>query len=266
MEKGSAMDEPEAPVRPGETKWPVPEDDGDRQLLSDVRSFGWHLIGIEADDEGPAFAYTVGLYHSFGHPEFVVFGLPVTTLFGILNALSEAVKAGDRFCGNEETDRALDDLNVQLREVDPACYREYLGYARWLYASNDFPVLQCIWPDSRQYYPTEAGFDPRLSGLQPLLAAKHPWPFHVGTNRVAIITRAALDEGRPFLRVYHDADGEWQFLGGTPFAPEDGRLVSLETALKLDPSLTAVADLPRDSHAFRCAPDKPWRWNECPDT
>jgi len=50
-------------------------DEGDKQLLSDVQTYGWHVLIIEEDDEGPGYGFSVGLFHTFGHPEVVVFGL-----------------------------------------------------------------------------------------------------------------------------------------------------------------------------------------------
>ena len=46
-----------------------PEDDYDRKLLADIKSHGWHLIGIDDDDEGPAYVFSVGMFHTLGHPE-----------------------------------------------------------------------------------------------------------------------------------------------------------------------------------------------------
>lgn len=52
------------------------KDEHERKALADVQQHGWHVLKVMEDNEGPAFAYTVGLYHSFGHPELIVVGLP----------------------------------------------------------------------------------------------------------------------------------------------------------------------------------------------
>jgi hypothetical protein len=253
------MEDAAEPVRLNEAQWPSPEDDGDRHLLEDVRTVGWHVIGIEADDDGPALAYTVGLHHSFGHPELVAFGLPIATLFGMLNALGEAVKAGQRFRSLDETDRALEEYQVLLLEIDPRHYREHLGYARWFYRGNNFAALQCVWPDAQQRYPTDPEFAPQLAGLQPLLTMEHAWPFHAGKNRVAFVTRPLLEENRPVLLVSHDPDGDWQFLCGTTNETSEGRLVSLGNILEIDPTLSTLADLPTGWQASRSAVGEPWQ-------
>ena len=62
---------------------PVAEDEHDRKLLADVEQFGWHMVGIEQDNEGPAFVYSVGLYQTFRHCEILVVGLSVDVMFGM---------------------------------------------------------------------------------------------------------------------------------------------------------------------------------------
>jgi hypothetical protein len=47
---------------------PEPKDEHERKAVTDVQNHGWHDVKVMGDAEGPAFAYTIGLYHSFGHP------------------------------------------------------------------------------------------------------------------------------------------------------------------------------------------------------
>jgi hypothetical protein len=63
---------------------PEPADDHDRKLLADVQGYGWHVIGIEEDEEGPGFAYSIGLHHNFGHPEIIAVGLRVQVMHGMI--------------------------------------------------------------------------------------------------------------------------------------------------------------------------------------
>lgn len=76
---------------------PEPEDEHDRKLLADVERHGWHVIGVEEADEGPAFAYSIGLYHNFQHPEVILFGLPVRVMHRVINAVGEKIKSGEKF-------------------------------------------------------------------------------------------------------------------------------------------------------------------------
>ncbi|HEY6221000.1 MAG TPA: DUF4262 domain-containing protein, partial [Candidatus Eisenbacteria bacterium] len=40
-----------------------------------VAKYGWAVQMIPGDGDDPAFAYTVGLFKSYGHPEIITFGL-----------------------------------------------------------------------------------------------------------------------------------------------------------------------------------------------
>ena len=43
-------------------RWPVPEDESDRQVISDVKEFGWHAVGVNEEAEIPDSASTCGGY------------------------------------------------------------------------------------------------------------------------------------------------------------------------------------------------------------
>jgi hypothetical protein len=58
--------------------------------------------------------------------------------------------------------------------VDSAHYREYVGYALWLYGGPDFPMVQCVWPLKSGHFPWDAGYDPAGATVQPLLARTEP--------------------------------------------------------------------------------------------
>lgn len=94
-----------------------------------------------------------------------------------------------------------------------------------------------------------------------------PWPFGDEPRNVAVITTRQVLAGRPVVRVSHDADdGMWQFLCDSPGGADgerptsDGRVVALEQALLLDPTLAELGDLPLGWGATRERPGAPWRW------
>jgi hypothetical protein len=237
---------------------PAPTDEHDRKLLADVERHGWHVIGVEEDEEGPAFAYSIGLYRTFGHPEVLVFGLPVPVLHRIINAVGEQVRSGERFGHLDESGDVLDGYNVAFRSLERKHYRDYLGYARWYYGGDDFPALQCVWPDSQHRYPWHAEFTAALIQRQPVLSDDTSWPFHDGRNRAVFTTRPVLEEKLPILIVNHDEDGDWQFLYGTTNRPKNGRIVSLERIFEWDRTLAEVADLPEGWTASRTAIGAAW--------
>lgn len=86
------------------------------------------------------------------------------------------------------------------------------------------------------------------------------WPFDQGPRLAAITTRQVLTDGLPILRVTHYSDDhDWAFVCGTTDAwDEDGRVIAMATALKLDPTLRSIADLPPGWSAWREHLGAPW--------
>jgi hypothetical protein len=244
---------------PNKRKLPNPADDHDHALLADVQRHGWHVIGVEADDEGPAFAYSVGLYHNFGHPEVIVFGLSVSIMHRMINAIGEEIRGDDKFGDFDESADVLDGYNVIFRVVEQKHYQEYFGYALWFYQGVRFPVLQCVWPDKSHRYPWYSSFDESLAERQPVLSDEKSWAFPAGRNRAVFTTKPVTQDGRPVLLVVHDDDDDWQFLCGTTNRPEDGQVVSLGCMVQRDSTLAQLADLPKGWSASRDDAAAVWR-------
>jgi hypothetical protein len=83
------------------------------------------------------------------------------------------------------------------------------------------------------------------------------WPFDIAPNTAVLITRRVL-EGHPILEVFHDPDGEWQFLCGSTVTREDGRVACLACVVSQEPALAQLADTPIGWFARRPSPDQPW--------
>ncbi len=75
---------------------------------------------------------------------------------------------------------------------------------------------------------------------------------------MTFVTDQVLDGVEPIIHVFHDEDGEWQFVGCTDGTPENAKIIALHEAAKLDPSVLQLADLPIRWHAWRDSPDDPW--------
>ncbi len=71
-----------------ETRLQNPDlDDFERELLETVRDYGWQVTMIPEDDEGSAFAFSVGFTAALGHPEIILFGLRLETMHSLINLL-----------------------------------------------------------------------------------------------------------------------------------------------------------------------------------
>jgi hypothetical protein len=143
---------------------------GDAQMRADIATHGWHVIKVFEDAEGPGFAFTIGLYKRFAHPELVVFGLPLETMHLMLNAAGEAIRAGQTFGVGQKSDDILQGYSCTFRPFPREHYEAYLGSGRWFYDGDDFPALQLIWPDREHRFPWAAPVDGWIRQAQPVLA------------------------------------------------------------------------------------------------
>lgn len=144
----------------------------DAKVLEDIRKYGWHTTGVfaEPDETGPEWAFSIGLFHSFGHSEVIVFGLQLDDCIAVVNDVGQAVKAGKRYePGNEYLGILHDPYKCAFRIADPKYYPQYVGYALWFYERDPFPLQQCFWPDREGKFPWEPTCNESVKKAQPLL-------------------------------------------------------------------------------------------------
>jgi hypothetical protein len=158
------------PGQPWQRAPAVTEEDRERKLVSDIEEVGWHVIVVAEDDEGPSFAYSIGLFRTFGHPEIIIFGLDQEVMHQMINLIGEQVRHGHRFADGEAASGILEGYDVRFQYVARRHYPEHFGYAHWYYKGDDFPALQCVWPDRHGRFPTDADYAEPLRARQPVLA------------------------------------------------------------------------------------------------
>jgi hypothetical protein len=144
----------------------------DVKTLTDIERVGWHVMKVFAQpgEAGPEWAFSIGLFHTFQHPEVIVFGLPLDVCASVVNGIGQNVKAGQRYLQGElYADILQDPYKCSFREVPRAQFIEYVGYALWFYEDDPFPILQCFWPDKSGLYPWDDGCNDYVRAAQPLL-------------------------------------------------------------------------------------------------
>ena len=119
------------------------------------------------------YSFSVGLFHTHGHPEIILLGLSHEVAGAIINEIGDAVASGQRI----EPGRTYDDLAsapMAFVAADPTHYAGYVGYALWLYGGPEFPMLQCVWPLKSGHFPWDEGYDKEGAVIQPLLGPAGP--------------------------------------------------------------------------------------------
>lgn len=141
----------------------------DDKLIADIKTYGWVVMAIGATDYQPQFAYTVGLWKTYNHPELICFGLSPKTLHSILNSAGRLVRDGQRLHVGRDYDDFFSGGTAQFINVDPRNLNDYFGYAVSFNGKADFPALQLVWTDRNKRYPWEENFEEALVYQQPLL-------------------------------------------------------------------------------------------------
>jgi Domain of unknown function (DUF4262) len=138
-------------------------------IQENIDEYGWHVVMVPEDDLGPGFAYSIGLYKNWKHPEIIMFGLPIDILHRAINNAGEEVRLGKRFEDSDHSDEIFEGYPVAFRQVSPENYDEYLGQAIRYYGEESFPVLQGFWSDKRGHYPWDSDFSVEFREFQPAL-------------------------------------------------------------------------------------------------
>ncbi|MET4074783.1 DUF4262 domain-containing protein [Hymenobacter sp. UYCo722] len=234
-----------------------PDTQAEINIKNDVEKHGWTVCLFEADTATPAFAYTIGLWKNFNHPEIIAFGLPLNTMHAILNDAGDIIKAGNPLELAVDNFEILELHPVQFRQVDADNTTDYFGYAQWFYDYEAFPALQLFWTDKAGRFPWETEFDKSYEFDQPLLDRKLDFKFFEPKNAATFIAKTVLSKGKLIRWVWHDSeDGSWSFANRSS---DEMIVVGLNEVAMHDPSINGLFDLPTDYIATRTAIGGKWK-------
>ncbi len=143
----------------------------DQKFLAQIQTHGWNVTKVfrREGETGPEWSFSTGLFHTFQHPEIVIFGLELDTMQKIVNVIGTEIKGGEKFEPGNEYQNVFAQCGCQFRPVDWSRYADYLGWAMWFYNGDPFPVLQCFWPDREGHYPWDPSCSSGAVELQPFL-------------------------------------------------------------------------------------------------
>jgi hypothetical protein len=226
-----------------------------QKLNSAVVSRGWSIVTER--ESSPPYAYTVGLFENFLHPEILIFGTEMDHLCWLLNQFSEAIKIGATFQDEFENSIHVIDDFFFFRTIRKQNYLKYLGVATSHYYGNNFPALQCNWRDEHGRFPWHVESTDDSRRAQPALYDPAGWLFHNGRNRIVVASRQVLEAGWPCVRVTHHENSRhvfnliWEFSCGTARLSADWKLTTLENMVDVDCTLEDLADLQPGYRACR---------------
>ena len=139
------------------------------RVRRDIDETGWHLVMVPPEGRTPGWAHTLGLWERYQHPELLVFGPDLERIGPLANHLGAMVRGGRCFEADTEESGILEGNPLAFRRVAAKWLPVFLGNAAWHYESEEFPVLQAVWPDSGGHFPWQEGADPGWRDDQPRL-------------------------------------------------------------------------------------------------
>ena len=151
-----------------------PRNDYERSVLANVEKFGWHCTSVfpKEGDDSPRFTYSVGLYHSYTQPEFIIFGLEGKIAHSLLNALAVAAANGTMYPLDKPCNELIEGYDCAFVEVPRDRFNDYVFSALWFYADVAFPLYQVVWPDAEGKFPWNSRYLDDPLYWQPVLGLR----------------------------------------------------------------------------------------------
>ncbi|MCY7412782.1 MAG: DUF4262 domain-containing protein [Salinibacterium sp.] len=140
-----------------------------QELSQIIDKEGWAAVQVHETDQQPNYAYSVGLWKTFQHPEVIVFGLLPDVGHRLINVIGEGVREGTRFPSSGTSSEVLEGRDCAFREVSPGAIPAYMGEAQKYYGTV-FPAIHCIWPDRDGRLPWQPGTSIEYRRQQPMLS------------------------------------------------------------------------------------------------
>lgn len=134
----------------------------DPVVVDHIGRYGWHVALVSDRDDPSPFAYTIGLFESYGHPEVVISGLNANlqAMHTVLNNVGSVVARGGAYAAGTTRGDVLEGFLCWFLRVPDERYGEVVGQAIRHYGGRDFPLVQLVWPSSSGAYPWDGDLDP----------------------------------------------------------------------------------------------------------
>jgi hypothetical protein len=127
--------------------------DLEKIVIGNIAEFGWHCVNVIEDDSHPPWSYTIGLYETWEHPEFIVIGRSRATSQAMLKTLSDDIEQSSPPNLTDSAGHQLLGMKCHFLEVNTRYYSDFVGFALWFYRKRHFPLYQIVWPNNDGLFP-----------------------------------------------------------------------------------------------------------------
>lgn len=161
------MAEPEPDPQPNLTA-------AERQIFADIAEHGVHIVHVPASDGAPEYAYTLGLWHTYQHPEVLVLGLAPEVASDLLEGLTDEIDAGRAFAAGAKCEGLVAHYPVWFGVVTAAQVQQWLPRVGWIYDGAEVACVQLVYPDKQGRWPWQDDVRDGFRALQPVLERQNP--------------------------------------------------------------------------------------------
>lgn len=248
----------------------------EERTISHIEEFGCSVLNVTRTKHTSGWSYTVGVFDTSGKPEIITVGLLPETAHFALNEARKLLRSGVDLTQGRHRE-LVGEVESEFRPVDPKWVRHLMGWAIWYYDEAEFPVFQLVYPDLKNRFPEEEGFDiafeqPRMQPDVPMTRVENDfwasadpksslfnWKFPDPPHTGVFLSETVQNGTEDVTYVSHDVeDGAWQFLGDS-MSDGGGPVIScFHHPVDHDPSLAELADLPMGWYAERVKVGEPW--------
>ena len=207
----------------------------DERTISHIEEFGCSVVSVKRTKYGLGWSYTIGVFDTIGKPEIITVGLLPETAHFALNEAAKLLRAGVDLAQGRHRE-LIGEVDCEFRPVDPKSIKQLMAWAVWYYDGANLPVLQAVYPDLKNRFREDEGFD--TSFEQPLMQPTAPmttvendfwastdpksslfnWKFPDPPHTRVFLSETVHKGTEPVTYVSRDAeDGAWQFLGNRQF-------------------------------------------------
>lgn len=130
------------------------------KITSLIKSHGCAVIGVMGGERSPPFAYTIGLYATFGY-ELAIIGLREDVATYFFNEITKTLKREGKELALNVPDDRWSNLPCVFRRATPDKAAEYAIQAHE-YWGCVVPVVQMVMPDREGRQPEHPEFDHQL--------------------------------------------------------------------------------------------------------
>ncbi len=213
--------------------------------------------------------YTTGLVDAKAGAQLSSVGLPDGVSHSALDEAGKRMRGGVDLSVGRYSD-LIANLDCEFRPVAQHWVRTSMPRADWYCERAEYPMLRLVYPNLQNRFPDEADFDRRIEQprLQPDIVEgklekdfrtqneesgdREGWPFPDPMHTQVFLTKTIFDGVEGVTYVSHNADkGAWQLLGESMSAGGGPVRSCLHQPVDRDPTLLALADLPKGWYAER---------------